>query len=233
MQLRYLAENPEDNAYLNLTLPTLPHIHELPKCPLHLTSSEIKCVQELLDTELTYVQQLRILVKICSQPLRQLQIQGNPVIQESSWRLIFGDIESILALSEKFYEKLHQNFIVNAENDANSFHSPHYFVLLAFTDLVKYFKLYSSYFKSYEEGTEELLKVLDVSFFLKSPTNMKYLVTIFISTTLTHACMKHPSLIFAYVFAFDWQMIDQNDQFAEIVRAAEVCKTHPIFDIEY
>lgn len=112
---------------------------------------ELKIVKELQATELTYVNKLRLLIRMYSRPLQQLQASGHPLIDEASWRQIFDNTEAILSLAEKFLERL------TKRPSGGMPSSPHEHVISAFSDLVAFFKLYSSYFDKYQQGTEKLL----------------------------------------------------------------------------
>ena len=144
---RYIGEDASDVWYVDLK--KVDAIHAQKEPPVNF---ELKIVEELQATELTYVRKLRQLVQMYSKPLQQMAAGGSPLMSTESWRMIFGNTESICALAENFYDLL---TVRKAGKAALTW--PHEVVLEAFTSLLAFFKLYSSYFDKYQQGTERLL----------------------------------------------------------------------------
>uniref|UniRef100_A0A6A7G6Q8 Pleckstrin domain-containing protein n=1 Tax=Hirondellea gigas TaxID=1518452 RepID=A0A6A7G6Q8_9CRUS len=119
-----------------------------------------RVVNEILSTELTYIQSLRVLDKLYIQPLTALAAAGGSktVLQKKHIEAIFSNIAFILPLNEKFYEDINQS-ISSWDNECTQ-------IAPIFADFVPYFKMYTSYVNNHDNAVEVLQK--------QSETNEKF-----------------------------------------------------------
>jgi len=104
-----------------------------------------KVVREIYATEESYLNNLRILVRVYVSPLR-LDARGiNPMLNLSEVHALFSDVEAVLRISEKVFEKMTESLEKDELDDS---------VGKIFCEVAPLLKLYTAYVNSHHRALE-------------------------------------------------------------------------------
>ena len=104
-------------------------------------------LNEILETEETYVSKLRVLVDVFIKPLRAAESSKQPILSQQQIRDIFGGLEVILGYNEVLLGMLRQTMQEWSEDNRIG----HIFLKIAM-----FLKSYVSYVQNYEKAMETL-----------------------------------------------------------------------------
>jgi len=110
----------------------------------------MKCAGEIMSTEKTYVDGLKIISEVYLEPLKKVANGPNPCITKAQLSQVFSDIEVIMNVNISFYEQLQQRLTEYKQDTVISD---------IFTTMAHFFKSYSRYCNNYEKS-QSLLKDL-------------------------------------------------------------------------
>lgn len=103
----------------------------------------MKCAKEILSTEKTYVESLKIISEVYLEPLKKIANGPNPPITKAQITQIFSDIDVILNVNDTFYKDLEQRL---------STYHPHTIISDIFQTMAPFFKTYTRYCNNYDKS---------------------------------------------------------------------------------
>eukprot|EP01125_Pyxidicula_operculata_P004908 TRINITY_DN1817_c0_g1_i2.p1 TRINITY_DN1817_c0_g1~~TRINITY_DN1817_c0_g1_i2.p1 ORF type:complete len:764 (+),score=191.86 TRINITY_DN1817_c0_g1_i2:34-2325(+) len=127
----------------------------------------LRIIQEILDTERTYIKNLEVLMNVFYEPLKKSVESSSPLLNVTQLNTIFGDIKLIIPLNQQLFEEL-QECVSKGPDNATKIGE-------IFVKMSPALKLYTQYVNNYENAIQTLntlRKSTKFQSFLKKQSNL-------------------------------------------------------------
>lgn len=139
------SESEDERLTRQMSEPRQVEMKEIPK--------RARVAREICDTESSYLASLLKLRRLYVAPFTQRAAGESPVLSTERARMIFGNLDEIIGLSQTFLQALEAK--VEAWSDAQTIGD-------VFLTYATFFKVYVMYTNGYEEGIQEISRLVEI-----------------------------------------------------------------------